>query len=88
MTSWLFSGWFQKSGLEICCSVVANSALFAGASKIAPHSVGLLAERNVFSFQFFQSHRETILAACGESGRSGNSVTGTEFPHREAAENK
>jgi len=62
MTSWLFSGWFQKSGSEICCSVVASSALLDGASKIAPHSVGLLAERNVFSFQFFQSHRESILA--------------------------
>jgi hypothetical protein len=70
MTSWLFSGWFQKSGSEICCSVVANSARLAGASKIAPHSVGLLAERNVFSFQFFQSHRGTILAGSSGSYRT------------------
>ena len=28
----------------------------AGASKIAPHSVSLLAERNVFSFQFVEGH--------------------------------
>jgi hypothetical protein len=34
------------------------------------------------------SSSSAALTACGESGRSGNSVTGTEFPHREAAENK
>ncbi len=31
----------------------------AGASKIAPHSVSLLAERNVLSFEFFEGH-ETL----------------------------
>src|SRR5258708_33089029 len=51
-----FSGWFQKSGSEICCSVLANSAFLPGASKIAPHSVGLLAERSVLSFQLFKCH--------------------------------
>jgi len=56
MTSWLFSGWFQKSGSEMSVSVLASSALLPEASKIAPHSFGLLAERNVLSFQFFQNH--------------------------------
>src|SRR5258708_31061344 len=51
-----FSGWFQKSGSEICCSVLASSAFLPGASKIAPHSVGLLAERSVLSFQLFKCH--------------------------------
>src|SRR5258708_9807135 len=51
-----FSGWFQKSGSEICCSVLASWAFLPGASKIAPHSVGLLAERSVLSFQLFKCH--------------------------------
>src|SRR5258708_37482539 len=51
-----FSGWFQKSGSEICCSVLASSAFLPGTSKIAPHSVGLLAERSVLSFQLFKCH--------------------------------
>jgi len=51
-----FSGWFQKSGSEICCSVLASWDFLPGASKIAPHSVGLLAERSVLSFEFFECH--------------------------------
>jgi hypothetical protein len=50
MTFWLRSGWFQKSGAEISFSVFARSAALEGASKIAPHSVSLLAERNVLPF--------------------------------------
>jgi hypothetical protein len=56
ITFWDFSGWFQKSGSEICCSVLASWVFLPGASKIAPHSVGLLAERTVLSFQFFEGH--------------------------------
>jgi hypothetical protein len=32
----------------------------AGASKIAPHSIGLLAEFNVLSFQFVEVHLEKL----------------------------
>jgi hypothetical protein len=56
MIFWLFSGWFQKSGALIWSSVLASCARRVGASKIAPHSVSLLAERNVLSFQFFEGH--------------------------------
>jgi len=49
-------GWLQKSEPEICCSILASWAFLPEASKIAPHSVGLLAERNVLSFQFFDGH--------------------------------
>jgi hypothetical protein len=56
MSFWLFSGCDQKSGALISFSDFSNCARRAGASKIAPHSVGLLAERNVFSFQFFEGH--------------------------------
>jgi len=63
MIFWLFSGFDQKSGALICCSVWASWALRAGASKIAPHSVCLLAERNVFSFQFVEGHAVTSLAS-------------------------
>jgi len=56
MIFWLFSGFAQKSGALICSSVWASWDLRCGASKIAPHSVGLLAERNVLSFQFFEGH--------------------------------
>src|SRR5207253_3703688 len=45
-----------KSGSEICCSVLASWAFLAGASKIAPHSVSLLAERSVLSFQLLEGH--------------------------------
>jgi len=50
MIFWLFSGLFQKSGELIASSVLAKAAFLEGASKIAPHSVGLLAERNVLPF--------------------------------------
>jgi hypothetical protein len=56
MIFWLFSGFDQKSGALICSSVWASWDLRAGASKIAPHSVCLLAERNVLSFQFVEGH--------------------------------
>ena len=61
MIFWLFSGFDQKSGALICSSSLANCARRAGASKIAPHSVSLLAERNVFSFQFVEGHSATSL---------------------------
>jgi hypothetical protein len=56
MIFWLFSGFDQKSGALICSWVRASWDFRAGASKIAPHSVCLLAERNVFSFQFVERH--------------------------------
>ena len=62
MTFWLFSGCDQKSGALICSSVSASCVLRAGASKIAPHSVSLLAERSVFSFQFVEGHTEISVA--------------------------
>jgi len=52
---WLFSGWLQKSGSEICFPVLLAGVL-AGASKIAPHGESLLAERGVFTFQFVDGH--------------------------------
>ena len=51
-----FFGLDQKSGAVICSSILASWVFCAGASKIAPHSVSLLAERNVLSFQFFEGH--------------------------------
>jgi hypothetical protein len=36
------------------------------ASKIAPHSVGLLAERNVLSFQFFDGHLNLYFTSAAE----------------------
>ena len=56
MTFWLFSGWFQKSGEEICSSVSASFFLCAGASKIPPHGQGLVAQRLVLTFEFFEGH--------------------------------
>jgi hypothetical protein len=50
MTFWLFSGWLQKSGAEICCSTFSSLVFWAGASKIPPHGQGLLAEGSVFAF--------------------------------------
>jgi len=56
MTFWLFSGCDQKSGALICSSVLASWDCRWGASKIAPHSVGLLAERVVFAIEFVERH--------------------------------
>jgi hypothetical protein len=56
MTFWLFPGVDQKSGAFMTASSLANCDLRVEASKIAPHSVGLLAERNVLSFQFVEGH--------------------------------
>jgi hypothetical protein len=56
MIFWLFSGCDQKSGAWIISSVWASWALRPAASKIAPHSVSLLAERTVLSFQFVEGH--------------------------------
>jgi hypothetical protein len=53
MIFWLRSGSFQKSGDAIRSSDLASSARFLGASKIAPHSDRLLAERLILPFQFF-----------------------------------
>jgi len=52
MTFWLFSGWLQKSGDAMACSMRASSVCLVRGSKIAPHSFGLLAERLVFSLEF------------------------------------
>jgi hypothetical protein len=65
MIFWLFSGWDQKAGLLISSSSLSSWLLRVGASKIAPHSVGLLAERRVFSFEFFESHYTTTIAILG-----------------------
>jgi hypothetical protein len=56
MTFWLFSGCDQKSGALICSSVWASWDFRWGASKIAPHSDGLLAERGVFAIEFVERH--------------------------------
>jgi hypothetical protein len=56
MIFWLFSGWDQKSGVLICSSSLPNWDFREEASKIAPHSVSLLAERCVFSFEFVERH--------------------------------
>jgi len=56
MIFWLFSGFDQKSGALVSSSILASWVFRVEASKIAPHSVGLLAERNVFSFQFVEGH--------------------------------
>jgi hypothetical protein len=53
MTFWLVSGEFQKSGEEMTASSSFSFCCLPGASKIAPHSVSLLPERNVLSFQLF-----------------------------------
>jgi hypothetical protein len=52
MTFWLFSGWLQKSGLEICSSVLASFSFCAGASKIPPHGQCLVAEGLVLAVEF------------------------------------
>jgi hypothetical protein len=72
MTFWLFSGWDQKSGDEICSSVLANSFIFWDASKIAPHGRSLFPERRVFAIKFFEGHcsGNLILARPTESACS------------------
>jgi hypothetical protein len=60
MTFWLFSGFDQKSGALACSSSFSNWERRAGTSKIAPHSVGLLAERSVLSFQFVEGHLNLV----------------------------
>jgi hypothetical protein len=52
MSFWLRSESFQKSGEAISSSDLASSARFLAASKIAPHSDGLLAERLVLPRKF------------------------------------
>jgi len=56
MIFWLFSGFDQKSGALISSSSLDSWDWRVEGSKIAPHSVSLLAERNVLSFQFFEGH--------------------------------
>src|SRR5579862_8223691 len=62
MSLWLFSGLDQKSGALVCSSILASWDFRAEASKIAPHSVSLLAERSVLSFQFVEGHFTSSLA--------------------------
>jgi hypothetical protein len=52
----------QKSAALIRSSSLANWDLREGTSKIAPHSVSLLAERDVFALQFVEGHSISILA--------------------------
>ena len=59
---WLRSESFQKSGEEINSSVLDSSSRFFDASKIAPHSDRLLAERFILPREFIKRH-ETILPA-------------------------
>jgi hypothetical protein len=47
------------------CSVALSCACLLGASKIAPHSVRLLAERRVLPFEFFEGHTRISLAVGG-----------------------
>jgi len=53
MTFWLRSGWFQKSGAEVCFSISASFSFCAATSKIPPHGQGLFAEGQVRAFQLF-----------------------------------
>ena len=70
---WLFSGWFQKVGIvDLVLELGQLSFALQGASKIAPHSFTLLTERNVLSFQFFQSHSFVVY-----SERRGNAAVNT-----------
>jgi hypothetical protein len=56
MIFWLFSGLAQKSGALTSSSSLTSWDRRLGASKIAPHSVSLLAERGVFAFEFVEGH--------------------------------
>jgi hypothetical protein len=56
MIFWLFSGLDQKSGALVSSSILASWVFRVGASKIAPHSVSLLAERGVFALEFVEGH--------------------------------
>jgi hypothetical protein len=56
MIFWLFSGFDQKSGALVSSSILDSWFFRVGASKIAPHSVSLLAERSVFALQFVERH--------------------------------
>jgi len=66
---WLFSGLDQKSGSAISFSSSWSSIFLAGASKIAPHRLGLLAERGVVALEFFEGHefRVAMLRSGGET---------------------
>jgi hypothetical protein len=75
MIFWLFSGLDQKSGALICSWVRASWDLRAGASKIAPHSVCLLAERNVLSFQFVEGHSIFSLASLTYRNHQNEPIT-------------
>jgi hypothetical protein len=65
MTSWDFSGLFQKSGSEITFSSSSNWAFLRGASKIAPHRFGLLAELIVLPLDFFEGHKLPVYFELG-----------------------
>jgi hypothetical protein len=52
MIRWLRSESFQKSGAAIRSSDLERSSFLLAASKIAPHSDGLLAERLVLPREF------------------------------------
>jgi hypothetical protein len=60
MTFWLRSGWFQKSGEAISFSVLSKMVRLEGASKIAPHSFCLLAERFVLSLELVEGHTFSV----------------------------
>jgi hypothetical protein len=49
MIFWLFSGFDQKSGALVSSSILVSWVFRVEASKIAPHSVSLLAERSVLA---------------------------------------
>ena len=63
MTFWLFSGLDQKSGALISSSDFASWDRLPGASKIAPHSFSLLAERKVLAVEFVEGHLVLIVTA-------------------------
>jgi len=60
MIFWLFSGFDQKSGAWVCCSRLFSCSRRAEASKIAPHSVSLLAERGVLPLEFVEGHKNIL----------------------------
>jgi len=62
MIFWLFSGFDQKSGALVSSSILASWVFRVKASKIAPHSVSLLAERRVLALQFLECHLQISVA--------------------------
>ena len=62
MTFWLFSGWDQKSGAEICSSSLASLSFCAWRVKDSSARRQPVGGAEVFAFQFFESHSKISVA--------------------------